>query len=71
MNTKQLEMTFETSRRLRRQPRSQDRRRRAEWWFARMRLVVDRALDWSATPVARPEQTYLSLVVSRNALGRS
>jgi hypothetical protein len=39
----------------------QDRRRRAQWWFARMRQVVDGAMDWRPTPSARPEQVYMSL----------
>jgi hypothetical protein len=37
------------------------RRARARWWFEQMHAVVDRALDWSAAPPARPEQTCLSL----------
>ena len=39
---------------------------RANWWFARMRRVVDTALDWQATPPARPEQEYLTLASRRN-----
>ena len=32
---------------------------RAQWWFQRMRLVVDRALDRRPIPQPRPEQTWL------------
>jgi hypothetical protein len=39
----------------------QARRRRAQWWFARMRQVVDSAMEWRPAPPARPEQVYMSL----------
>ncbi len=35
---------------------SQGRQRRAAWWFDRMRQAVDRAFDWSAAGLPRPEQ---------------
>jgi hypothetical protein len=58
----QLELSFETPAlpfgRLGRRDR---RLARARWWFAQMHVVVDRALDWSPAPPARPEQTCLSL----------
>jgi hypothetical protein len=38
---------------------------RAQWWFAQMRAVVDRALDWKPAPRARPEQVHLTLVPGR------
>jgi hypothetical protein len=31
--------------------------RRAQWWFRRMRQIVDSALDWQPAPPPRPEQT--------------
>jgi hypothetical protein len=37
----------------------------AAWWFNQMRLVVDAAFDWSNTPPARPEQTWLHLAPAR------
>ena len=37
------------------------RRQRARWWFARMRQVVDTALEWRPAPPARPEQVYMTL----------
>ena len=30
--------------------------RRAQWWFRRMRQIVDGALDWEPAPPPRPEQ---------------
>jgi hypothetical protein len=32
---------------------------RAKWWFAHMRQIVDRAMDWEAAAEPRPEQTWL------------
>jgi len=37
----------------------QKRLSRANWWFQRMRQVVDRAFDWQPTPAPRPEQIWL------------
>jgi len=31
---------------------------RAQWWFAQMRQVVDRAMDWEPNAPGRPEQTW-------------
>jgi len=60
MNKEQLEMSFENTGR--HQPlRSRQRRNRARWWFQQMRVIVDRAWDWSSAPQARPEQIYLTL----------
>lgn len=38
-----------------------DRRRRAQWWFAQMRRVVNLALPPQPMASPRPEQTYLRL----------
>ena len=38
-----------------------ERRRRASWWFAQMRRVVDLALPPQPMATPRPEQTYLRL----------
>ena len=61
MNNAQLELTLE------RQPLAPLRSNRAgrasrasRWWFARMREVVDRALDWEPAPPARPEQIWFA-----------
>jgi hypothetical protein len=32
---------------------------RAAWWFAQMRQIVDRAMDWEAAREPRPEQIWL------------
>jgi hypothetical protein len=32
---------------------------RGAWWFAHMRQIVDRAMDWPAAGEPRPEQTWL------------
>jgi hypothetical protein len=38
-----------------------DRRSRAQWWFAKMRQVVEFALPPQPMATPRPEQTYLRL----------
>ena len=43
--------------------RHQVNRSRAAWWFGQMRKVVNAAIEWKPTPVARPEQTYITLDV--------
>jgi len=32
---------------------------RANWWFARMRNIVEHAMDWSAAAQPRPEQIWM------------
>ena len=32
---------------------------RAAWWFAQMREVVERAMDWNAGGEPRPEQIWI------------
>lgn len=32
---------------------------RANWWFARMRDIVEQAMDWSVTAEPRPEQIWM------------
>lgn len=53
----QLEMSFETKAVCFSGRRS--RQSRAQWWFHRMRQLVDHAIDWPPTPLARPEQMWL------------
>ncbi len=61
MDKQQLELTFDGSTRF--HPKIGLRRQsRARWWFARMRRVVDQALDWRPAPPPRPEQIHLALV---------
>ena len=53
----QLEMSFSQ----RNGPSNARQRRlsRAQWWFRRMRQIVDRAAEWQA-PQPRPEQMLLA-----------
>jgi hypothetical protein len=37
----------------------QTRVARANWWFAQMREVVGRAMDWTAETNPRPEQIWM------------
>lgn len=37
----------------------QGRIARANWWFDRMRDVVEHAMDWSAVVEPRPEQIWM------------
>jgi hypothetical protein len=63
-NKQQLEMSFDGTTRF--YPRIRRRRQsRAQWWFARMREVVDQAFDWRPAPPTRPVQTYLTLAPGR------
>ncbi len=32
---------------------------RANWWFARMRHIVEHAMDWSAAAPPPPEQIWM------------
>ena len=32
---------------------------RASWWFAQMRDIVERAMDWEAAGEPRPEQIWI------------
>ncbi|MBI5383689.1 MAG: hypothetical protein HZA90_03280 [Verrucomicrobia bacterium] len=61
----QLELGFATPMKLTRMTPHNRRMARARWWFGQMHAVVDRAFDWSATPVPPPEQIYLTLAKAR------
>jgi hypothetical protein len=39
--------------------RREGRIARADWWFARMRAIVESAMDWSAAAEPRPEQIWI------------
>jgi hypothetical protein len=55
----QLELGFEGASRC---PSARGKRRqfnRANWWFQRMRQVVDQACSWEPAPQPRPEQIWL------------
>lgn len=57
MLNRQMELGFDAHRECPPITRRQRRLSRACWWFARMRQVVDHAMDWRPAPEARPEQT--------------
>lgn len=42
-----------------RYPARRNRQARAGWWFAQMRNLVGRAMDWEATGSPRPEQIWI------------
>jgi len=57
MTTAQLELSFQTRcARLAPSANQGPSFRRAQWWFRKMRQVVDSALDWQPAPPPRPEQ---------------
>jgi hypothetical protein len=60
MTNAQLELSF-GARSLRSTPTTTRRAsiRNPQWWFQRMRQIVDRALDWKPAPPPRPEQIDL------------
>lgn len=39
--------------------RHEGRIARANWWFARMRGIVEDAMDWSTAAEPRPEQIWM------------
>ncbi len=58
--TAQLELSFQTrGPRLAPPAHHNPAFRRAQWWFRRMRQIVDGALDWQPAPPPRPEQVLL------------
>ena len=59
MTNEQMELGFGGAPQLTGLTRRERRIRRAQWWFAHMRQIVDRALDWEAARPPRPEQTWL------------
>ena len=48
----QMEMSFG------KMARAQRKQSRAQWWFERMRQIVDRATDWRSCPPPRPVQIW-------------
>ncbi|HTQ49125.1 MAG TPA: hypothetical protein VMJ12_00340 [Candidatus Acidoferrales bacterium] len=40
-------------------PAARNRQARAGWWFAQMRNIVSRAMDWENTGEPRPEQIWI------------
>lgn len=40
-------------------PVTRSRHARANWWFAQMRHIVSRAMDWQTAGTPRPEQIWI------------
>jgi hypothetical protein len=40
--------------------RRSSRARRSQWWFDRMRQIVESAPDWRPCPPGRPEQMWFA-----------
>ncbi|MGB7768084.1 MAG: hypothetical protein WBN22_04425 [Verrucomicrobiia bacterium] len=62
MNNEQLELGINNSKSDMNgtgQPATRDRRARANWWFAQMRNIVGRAMDWQTAGQPRPEQIWI------------
>ena len=55
----QLELGFNGIKLLTNGARHQDRTTSAAWWFAQMREVVERAMDWNQAGEPRPEQIWI------------
>jgi len=55
----QLELGFNCIRLYPRGTGREGRVARAAWWFAQMREVVERAMDWNAVGEPRPEQIWI------------
>ncbi len=55
----QLELGFNGMRPGRGGAQPETRITRAAWWFAQMRDVVERAMDWNSAAEPRPEQIWI------------
>jgi hypothetical protein len=56
---KQLELGFNGLQIRAAGPRREGRVARANWWFARMRAIVENAMDWSTAAAPPPEQIWM------------
>jgi hypothetical protein len=59
MTDEQMELGFGNAMAYHVVTRRQRRLSRANWWFERMRRVVEGAMDWKPAPTPRPEQIWL------------
>ena len=59
MTDQQLELGFGETRAVAQLSQRERRISRSAWWFAHMRRIVDRAMDWNAEGKLHPEQTWL------------
>jgi hypothetical protein len=55
----QLELGFSGIKLHLNRARQEGRIARAAWWFAQMRVVVERAMDWNTAGELRPEQIWI------------
>ena len=58
MINEQMELSLTQARQCPSASKRQRRLSRANWWFNRMREVVDKAFDWQPAPPPRPEQIW-------------
>ena len=65
MYTGQMEMSF--SRAEKAAAGRRERQNRAQWWFRRMRQIVDLASDWQPAPPPRPVQVWFPVSDSGRA----
>jgi hypothetical protein len=59
MNNQQMELGLGGNKIVLRPGRHERRSTRGAWWFAHMRQIVDRAMDWPSPGEPRPEQVWL------------
>ena len=67
MNKHQLEISLPMTAAVRRRERKPCRPARAQWWFERMRRVVDAAPDQPATAMRPAHRVALPIVHRQNA----
>jgi len=64
LNDTQMELSLNSRQQCPSHYRRQRRQTRAQWWFARMRQLVESATDWQPAPTPRPVQTsFVPLLV--------
>jgi hypothetical protein len=59
MTTEQMELGYNETEQAAFVPARKSRAARAAWWFARMRKVVQSAVDWQPAPQPPAEQVWL------------
>ncbi len=59
-NQEQMELELAAANRCQRVGSRDRRANRANWWFAQMRQVADRAFEWPAAPRFQAEQIWLN-----------
>jgi hypothetical protein len=59
MTNEQMELGLGGAKLVVQSSRREGKIQRAAWWFAQMRQIVDRAMDWQPAGEPRPEQIWL------------